>query len=173
VSYPRTLSELHPPSHLNSLIMSLGPGILVCRRRLALLPPFSTRVSLARLALGRSAIPSRPCYRRLGLQFAVGENSPTGYGRFLPSLHSLERVPSQTRTPVTNSFHSYWVNPTSPPTSSHAVARLQLQSAHSACTLLPLYLTLPSRLPRSHPSVTLSCHIALHQRRMSTPCVRE
>jgi len=66
--------------------MSLGPGILVSRGRLALLSPLSARASLPPLALARSATPSRPCYRRLGLQFAVGENLSTGYGRFLRSL---------------------------------------------------------------------------------------
>ena len=71
----RTLSELHPsPSHLTSVIMSLGPGILVSRGRLALLPPLSARASLARLALVWSAPRFRPCFRRQGLQFAVGEN---------------------------------------------------------------------------------------------------
>jgi len=85
----RTLSELHPPtSRLTSLIMFLGPGVLVSWGRLALLHPLSARVSLPRLALARSATPSRPCYRPLGLQFAVGENSSTGYGLFLRSLRS-------------------------------------------------------------------------------------
>jgi len=78
--------------------MSLGPGLLVSRGRLALLLPPSARVSLPRLALARSATPSRPCYRRLGLEFAVGENLSTGYGRFLRSLHLLYRLPSQTRS---------------------------------------------------------------------------
>ena len=78
--------------------MSLGPGVLVSRGRLALLPPLSTCVSLPRLALARSATPSRPCYRRLGLQFAVGENLLTGYSRFLRSLYLHERLPSQTPT---------------------------------------------------------------------------
>ena len=87
VSCTRTLRVLHPPSRLTSLIMSLGPGVLVSRGRLALLRPLSARASLPRLALARSATPSRPCYRWLGLQFAVGENLSTGYGRFLRSLH--------------------------------------------------------------------------------------
>ena len=62
------------------------------------LPPLSAFVSRSRLALARSATPSRPCYRRLGLQFAVEENSSTGYRRFLHSLHFRYRLPSQTRT---------------------------------------------------------------------------
>jgi len=45
--HPRTLSELHPyspwarprPSRRTSLMMSLGPGVLVSRGCLALLPP--------------------------------------------------------------------------------------------------------------------------------------
>jgi len=45
----------------------MGPGVLVSRGHLALLPHFSARVSLPRLALARSATPSRPGYRRLGL----------------------------------------------------------------------------------------------------------
>ena len=40
----------------------------------------SARVFTPRLALARSATPSRPCYRRLGLQFAVEENFSTGHG---------------------------------------------------------------------------------------------
>jgi len=84
----RTLHELHPPpSRPTSLIMSLGPGVLVSRGCLALLPPFSARPSLPRLALARSPTPSRPCYRWLGRQFAVGQTFSTGYGRFLRSLH--------------------------------------------------------------------------------------
>jgi len=65
---------------------------------LALSLPLFARASLPRLAFARLATPSRPCYRRLGLQFAVGENSSTGYGRFLRSLHLCWRLPSQTRT---------------------------------------------------------------------------
>jgi len=64
----------------------------------ALLPPLFARASLPRLAFARSATPSRPCYRPLGLQFAVGANSSTGYGQFLRSLHLRLRLPSQTRT---------------------------------------------------------------------------
>ena len=67
--------------------MSLGPGVLASRGRLALVLPLSARVSLPRLAHARSATPARPCYRQLGLQFTVGENFSTGYGRFLRSLH--------------------------------------------------------------------------------------
>ena len=67
--------------------MFLGPGVLVARGRLALLPPLSTRASLSRTALARLVLPSRPCYSRLGLQFAVGENLATGYGRSLRSHH--------------------------------------------------------------------------------------
>ena len=76
-----------PPSSLTSLIMSLGPGVLVSRGRLALAPARFARASLPRLAFARSGTLSRPCYRRLGLQFAVGEKFSTGYSRFLRSLH--------------------------------------------------------------------------------------
>jgi len=101
VSCTRTLRELHPPpSRLTSLIMSLGPGVLVSRGRLALPPPLSARASLPRLALARLATPSHPYSRRLGLQFAVGENSAPGYGGFLRSLHLYKRLPSQTRTRI-------------------------------------------------------------------------
>ena len=76
-----------PPSRLTSLIMSLGPGVLVSRGCLALLSPVSARASLPLLALAQSATPSRPCYRQQGLLFPVGENFSTGYSRFLRSLH--------------------------------------------------------------------------------------
>jgi len=99
VSCTRTLRELHPPpSRLTSLIMFLGPGVLVSWGRLALSPPLPTCASLPRLAFARSATPFRPCYRRLGLQFAVGENFSTGCGRFLRSLHLRWRLPSETLT---------------------------------------------------------------------------
>jgi len=87
-----------PPSQLISLIISLGHGVLVSRGYSALLPPLSARVSLSGLALAPSATPSRPCYRRLGLQFAVGQNFSIGYSRFLRSLHSHYRLSSETRT---------------------------------------------------------------------------
>ena len=61
-------------------------------------PPFSAFVSLSRLAFALSATSSRPCYRGLGLQFAVEENFSTGHGRFLHSLHFRQRLPSQTLT---------------------------------------------------------------------------
>jgi len=44
---------------------------------------------------------------------------------------------------VTDSFHAYWVYTSSPPSRSRLIARLQLQSTHSAGTLLALYLTPP------------------------------
>jgi len=73
-----TVSVLHPPYfRLTSLIMSWGPGVLFPRSRLALHPPLSAGVLLPRLALARSATPSRPCYRMQGQQFAVGENLST------------------------------------------------------------------------------------------------
>jgi len=78
--------------------MFLGPGVLVSRGRLAQSPPLFACASQPRLAFTRSATPSRPCYRRLGLQFAVGEDLSTGHGRFLRSLHFHYRLPSQTRT---------------------------------------------------------------------------
>jgi len=78
--------------------MFLGPGVLVSRGRLALPPPLFPSASLPRLAFARLATPFRPCYRRLGLQFVVGENTSTGHGRFLPPLHFHSRLPSQTRT---------------------------------------------------------------------------
>ena len=87
VSSTRTLHELHRPSRLTSVMLFLGPGVLVSRGRLPLFLPLSARASLPRLALTQSATPSRPCYKRLGLLFAVGENFSKGYGRFLHSLH--------------------------------------------------------------------------------------
>jgi len=90
-----TLSELHPhspsavpsPPRLTSLVMFLGPGVLVSRRRLAQSPPLFACASPSRLGFARSATPFLPCYRRQGLQFAVGENLAAGYSRFLRSLH--------------------------------------------------------------------------------------
>jgi len=89
ISTPALSVSCTPPSRITSPIMSLGPGILVSRGPLALSPPLSTCASLSHLAFARSATPTRPCYRRLGLQFAVGENFSTGYGRFLCSFHFL------------------------------------------------------------------------------------
>jgi len=101
VSCTRTPCELlPPPSCLTSLILSLGPGVLVSRGRLALSPPLSARALLPRSALAWWATPYRPCYRLLGLQFAVGVNLSTGYSRFLYSLHFPKRLPSQTHTPL-------------------------------------------------------------------------
>ena len=59
---------------------------------------FPLAFSLPGLPLARSSIPSRPCYRQLGLQFAVGENSSPGHGPFLHSLHFPQRLLSQTGT---------------------------------------------------------------------------
>jgi len=95
IHHPRTLSKLHPhspsaapsPSRLTSLIMFLGPGVLVSSGRFPQSPPLFACASLTRLAFARSATPFRPCYRRLGLQFAGGDNISTGHGRFLSSLH--------------------------------------------------------------------------------------
>jgi len=63
---------------------------------------------------------------------------------------------------VTDSFHGYWVYPSSPPCRSCPVARLQLQSTHLAGTLLPHYLTPPPRFlhgrtPRLRSVVVLHC----------------
>jgi len=73
----------------------------------------------------------------------------------------LEAAQSDTHT-VTDSFHGYWVYPFSPPSRSRPVAQLKLQSTHSAGTLLPLYLTLPSQFlhsctPRLRSVVVLHC----------------
>ena len=147
----------------------LGPGVLVSRGPLALSPSLSARALLSRLASARSAKPSRPCYRRLGPQFAVGENFSTGYGRFLHSLHLCYRLPSQTRTrlPIVST-----VIGSTPP------LPLQVSSGCSVTATihsLGWHPTAPSPhpvpSPRSRPSVTLSCHIALPRWRMSTPWV--
>ena len=79
--------------------MFLGFTVLVSRGFWVHLPPLPAFVLRSRLAFARSATPSRPCYRRLGLQFTVEGNSSTGYGRFLhPPLPFLWRLSSQTRT---------------------------------------------------------------------------
>jgi len=73
----------------------------------------------------------------------------------------LEAAKSDTHT-VTDSFYGYWVYPSSPPFRSRPVARLQLQSTHLTGTLLPHYLTPPSRFlhgrtPRLRSVVVLHC----------------
>jgi len=78
--------------------MFFGPGVLVSRGGLAQSPPLFACASLPRLASAQSATPFRPCYRRLGLQFAVGEIISTGHGRFLHSHHFHQRLSSQTHT---------------------------------------------------------------------------
>jgi len=108
------MSRTPPPPRLTSLIMSLGPGVLASRGRLPLSPPLFACASLPRLAFARLATPSRPCYRRLGLQCAVGENSSTGYGRFLRSLHLCQRLPSQTRTRLPIVSTVIWSTPPPP-----------------------------------------------------------
>jgi len=99
VSCTRTLRELHPPPPtLLPLSCSWAlASLFLWVVRLYSSPP-SARVALSRLAHARSATPSRPCYRQLGVKFAVGENLSPGYGRFLRSLHFRWRLPSQTRT---------------------------------------------------------------------------
>jgi len=94
--------------------MSLDPGVLVSRGRLAQSPLLFNCASLPRLAFIRLATPLRPCYRQLGLQFAVGENTSTGHGRFLRSLHIHWRLPSQTRTRLPIVSTVIWSTPTPP-----------------------------------------------------------
>ena len=78
--------------------MFLGFIVLVSTGFSVHLSQLSAFVSRSRLTLARSATPSGPCYRRLGLQFTVEENFSTGYSRFLHSLYYLWRLPSQTHT---------------------------------------------------------------------------
>jgi len=102
VSCTRTLRELHPPppallpSSCFWALVSLFLGVVWLY-----LPPFFACASLPGLLFALSATPACPSYRRLGVQFAVGENLSTGYVRFLCSLHSLSRLPRQTRTRLT------------------------------------------------------------------------
>ena len=72
------------------LIIFLGVRVLVSRGFLVHLPPSLCSRFASRLVLARSATPSCPRYRQLGLQFTVEENLSTGHGRFLHSLLSLE-----------------------------------------------------------------------------------
>jgi len=63
---------------------------------------------------------------------------------------------------VTHSFYGYWVYPSSPPSRSRPLSRLQLQSTHSAGTLLPFYLMpslrfLHGHTPRLRSVVVLLC----------------
>jgi len=139
--------------------MFLGPGVLVSRGRLALSPPFFAYASLPRLAFAQSATPFRTCYKRLRLQFAVGANLSTDHGRFLRSLHFRQRLPSQTctRLPIVSTVIG---SPLLSPFRSPPVARLQLQSTHSAGILLPLCPTmqlLHGRTPRLCSVVVLHC----------------
>jgi len=173
VSCTSTLRELHPPSHLTSLIMSLGPGVLVSRGRLAVSPPLFTHTSLPPLAFARSAIVFCPGHRRLGLQFAVEENSSTGYQRFLYSLHFRWRLPSQTRTrlPIVST-----VIGSTPPLPLQVSSRsLVTATIHSLGwhPTAPLPYAALAISPWSHPSVTLSRRIALPRWRMSAPWVLE
>ena len=162
-----------PPSCLTSLIMSLGPGILVSRGRLGLPHPLSARASLPRLGLARSATPSRPCYRWVGRHFAVGENSSTGLGPFLHSLHLV-------RGCLVRHAHGYRQFP--------RLLGLHLLSPHkgsSCCSVTatihslgwhptaPLPYAALATSPWSHPSVTLSPCIALPRWQMLTPWVLE
>jgi len=138
--------------------MFLGPGVLVSRGSLALLPP-----------LARSATPSRPCYRRLELQFAVGQNLRTGYGGFLRCHHLRGRLPSQTRPglPIVSTL----IGSTPPLTlqdSSRCSVTATIHSLGCHPTAPSLHLAIS---PRLHPSVTLSRRIALPRWRMSTPWV--
>ena len=170
VSCTRTLRELAPsPSRLASHSMFLGPGVLVPRGRSALHLPFSARVSLPCLALARSATPSRPCYRRLGLQLAVGENIQQATVHF-SILFTSVRGCLVRHAHCYREFPRFLGLPLLSPFKSRPIARLQLQSIPSAGTLLP---SPPYRLPRSRPSVTLSRRIALPRWRMSTPWVLE
>jgi len=67
--------------------MFWGPAVLVSMGRLVQLPTLFACASLPRLVFAGSATPFRPYYRRLGLQFAVGENISTGRGQSHRSLH--------------------------------------------------------------------------------------
>jgi len=151
--------------------MSLSPGVLVSRGRLALLPPLSSGASLPCLAPSRSAKPSRPFYRQLGLQLAVGENFSTGYDRFLHSLHLCKRLPSQTRTRL--AIVSTVIGSTPPlllQVSSRCSVTATIHSLGWHPTALSPHLGIS---PWSRPLVTLCRRIALPGWRMSTPWVHE
>ena len=132
--------SLRAPSSWLSLLSSHD----VC---FAFYPAFAS----PRLAFARSATPPRPCYRRLGTQFAVGGNLSTGHGRFLPSLRSVKRLPSQTRTRLPIVPTVFGSTPPRLPARFHPVARLQLQSTPSAGTLLLGDSSHRPGLPRSPP----------------------
>ena len=129
--------------------MSLGRSDLVSRGCLALLPPLSAPPSLPRLALAWAATPSRPCYRRLRLQFAVGENFSTGYGQFLCSLHFLKRLPSQTRTQL---LIVSTVIRSTPPLPPQGLVPL-LGYSYNPLTWLAPYCPFTLRRPRDCPTV--------------------
>jgi len=151
--------------------MFWGPGLLGSRGRLALLPPLSPWALPPHLPVGRSATCSHPCYRWLGLQFAVGQNSSTGYCRFLRSLHFRLRLPCQARTglPIIST-----VIGATPPLPLQVSSRCSVTATiHS----LGWYPTGPSAhfaiSPQLRPSVTLCPRIAQPRWRMSTPWVHE
>ena len=177
---PRTLSELHQALSVSCtlLLPPYFPYHVLRPRRPCLYGSFgstpsffSPGASLPHLPFARSATPPRPCYSRLALQFAVGENFSTGYGRFLRSLHLRLRLPSQTltRLPMVSTVIG-----------STAPLPFQLSSRCSVTATfdsLGWHPTAPSphlaTSPRSRPSVMLSRRIALPQWQMSTPWVLE
>jgi len=162
VSCIRTLRELHPPPP------ALLP--LSCPWALASLfleviwlyhPLFSLgfAASLSVRTVGNTLSPRLQKAGTTDFSKRKLFNRPRSISPF--SSSSLEAAKSDTHT-VTDSFHGYWVYPSSPPFRFRPVARLQLQSTHSAGTLLPLYLTLLSRflhcrIPRLHSVVVLHC----------------
>jgi len=129
--------------------MSFGPGVLGSRGHLALSPPLSSCALLTRLAFAWSATPSRPCYRPLGLQFAVGETLSTGYGQFLRSLDYLQRLPSQTQTglPIVST-----VIGSTPPLPPQGLVPL-LGYSYNPLTRLGPYCPITSRRPRDFSTV--------------------
>jgi len=141
--------------------MPLCPVVLASRSRLTLSPPLLSLdgVLLPRLPFPLSATPSRPCYQWLELQFAVGDNFSTGHSRFLYFLHSLLRLPNQTRTQL--QLVSMVIESTPPLLPQGLVLFLSYSSnsTPSAVTLLPLCLTL--RFLHSHASRLCSV-LSLH-----------
>ena len=137
IHHHRTLSELHPPPP--ALLPLSCSGALAFLFLEVVLPQsclLFPGASLSHLAFAPSVTPLGPCYRRLGLLFAVGENISTGHGRFHYSLHLRWRLPSQT-----------WIQLPIVSTVIGSTPRLPLQvssrcsvtaTVHSlGCTLLP------------------------------------
>ena len=127
----------------------------------------------SRLAFARSATPSRLCYRRLGLKFAVEGNVSTGHGRFLHSLlyFRVHLVQTHTQLPIVSTVFGS----TPPPPPPGFVPFLSYSYHPPLFWLAPYCLTTwdpPSAAATVASSVTLGRRIALPRWSMLIPWTR-